>query len=118
MIDLGLDAGSPQVLIGEGRPAFAPLQQLLLAVPVAALGPESFRRNLPRGQQQMSMRVFGIVDMDGEVHDHPFGYERLLRKGAGQLDLLIEVELDRQRNLDLARELGILAALHRLHGIP
>ena len=127
MIDARVDIefGEPRVnMIG---PRLTPMAQQLGAIPVAHLGTKLggfviADLNLAHRQHDMRVRprqpVRAHIPMDIEIGDHPALDELGLHEVAGQFDALLPGHLARDRELDFAGELGILANLHRLDIIP
>jgi hypothetical protein len=104
-----------QSQIDPHRQRFPPVVQKVGAVPGALLRPEPGLAHTPHRQQHMRMRPRQAVRTCGLVHveigDHPAGHELLLHVGPHQRDIVGIRELARQRQLDLARQLRVLAPL-------
>ena len=118
VIDPHVVTGAQEVFVGEGRPRFAPLLELRPVVPVAALRPEPVRADLPGGEEEMRVRVVGVVAVHSEVRHHALRDELLHRKVPHERHLLRLREFNGECHLDLAGELSVLALLHRLDGVP
>jgi hypothetical protein len=92
------------------------------AIPVAHLGAEPVFADLARRQHDMRVRlglaVGADIPMHIEIGDHPAIDELALDEVARQPDALGLVQLARNRKLDLARQLRVLAQLGCLDRIP
>src|SRR3546814_5205125 len=82
----------------------------------------SLRANLAHRQHDMRVRlglpVLAHVPMYIHVRDHAAFDELLFDKIAGELDALLLVQLARNRELHLARQLRVLALLAGLNLVP
>ena len=111
-----------QGLVDPHRQRFPPVVQEIGIIPGALLRPEPRLAHAPHRQQHMRMRPRQAVRAHRLVHveirDHPAGHELLLHVGPHQLDVVGIRELARQRQLDLARQLRVLAPLERLDLVP
>jgi hypothetical protein len=115
MVDprINIELGKPLVdMIG---PCLAPLLQQLRAVPLAHLLAEPLRPYLAHRQHDMRVRlglaVLAHVPMHIEVRDHAAFDELLVHEIARELDALRLVQLARNRELNLAGKLRVLAFL-------
>ena len=94
-------------------PALAPRLDQPGAVPVAHLLAEAVFVHLAHCEHDMGMRsgetVRANIPVDIEVGDHPAVHKLGLHKVPGKFDALLLVELARDRELDLARKLRVLA---------
>ena len=126
MVDPGVAAGGGEGRVEMRRPSLAPGVQGGLAVPGTLLGGGEARRHggvdLPGGGHQhggaLPPAITGDGLADSEIDDHAAGDELFMGEAADELDLLPVVELARQAEGDLAGELGILALLGGLDGVP
>ena len=64
------------------------------------------------------MGVHGIVAVDADIGHHAFAHELALDVVAQERELFGLPELDGQADFDLARDLGVLAALGLLYRVP
>ncbi len=64
------------------------------------------------------MRVVGVATVVGDIGDHAGGNELVVAAAADQLAALLGRQFDRQRDHDLAGDLGVLAPLGRLDLVP
>ena len=80
MINPHLMSRAHQVLVGNVSPLLAPLDELGLRIPIAALRAKAFRCDLSRGQQQMRMRIVWVIHVEREIHHHAFVDEGALRE--------------------------------------
>ena len=81
-------SGLGQVLVGDLRPAAAPLQELAFIVPAAVLGAESVGGQGAGGEEDVGVRVLRIVEVDAQVGDHALGDELAPGVVAREGDLL------------------------------
>src|SRR3546814_16980768 len=106
-------------MIGPGH---APFLQQRRAVPLAHLLAEALRANLAHRQHDMRVRlglpVLAHAPMYIHVRDHAAFDELLFDTIAGELDALLLVQLARNRELPLARQLPVLALPAGLHPVP
>src|SRR5258708_4720586 len=65
-------SGSRQMLMGTFGPGRTPLQKIGFAVPVPHLGPKSRWRRFPQGEQDLGIRIVGVIPANAEVRDHAF----------------------------------------------
>jgi hypothetical protein len=122
VVDARTDIQFGQPRIDVLGPGFTPGCKQLGPIPVAHLGAEPVFADLARRQHDMGVRlglaVGADIPMQVEIGDHPAIDERALDEVARQPDALGLVQLARNRKLDLARQLGILAQLGCLNRIP
>ena len=122
VVDPRLDAQLGQALVDMGGPGFAPMLQLLGAVPLPHLGAEAVLIYRAHGQHDMGVRlelaVRADVPMDVEIGNHAAIHELGLDEVAGQFDALFLCQFARDGELHLAGKLSILALLGGLDRIP
>ena len=122
MVDALVAAGALEGAVGVLGPAFAPSLEAVGAVPLPGLGAEAVAGQGPHGQHDVGMRALGAVagrrTVDGQVGHHAAPDEFLPDEAPHQLEPLLARQLAGQRHLDLAGELGILALLGGLDGVP
>ena len=123
MIDPGGQAPGCQQLVGARRQQLAPGLGQLGRVPGPLLGPEPRPAHHPHRQQHMAVRLEPPLPVrcpmvDVQVRDHAASDEHLLHQAAGQLDIVAQRQLLRQRELDLACQLGVFALLGCLDRVP
>ena len=106
-------------MLGPGR---SPVGEKVGAVPVTDLAAEPFGTGFAHRQHHMGvglgLAVRAHVPMDVEVGDHAVIDEPALHEVPRQGDPLGLIQLSRDRELDLAGELGVLAFLDALDLIP
>ena len=122
MIDPRIDIELSQPFVDVACPALAPCLDQFGAVPVAHLLAEPVFAYLAHGEHDMGMRlgetVRAHIPMDIEVGDHAAIHELGPHKVPGKLDTLLLVQFVRDRELDLARELRVLAQFGCLDLVP
>ena len=122
MIDAGVDVEFGQAFIGQLRPSLAPALDQLGSIPVSNLCTKTVLVHGPHGEHDMSMRlgtaILRPVPVHIEIGDHALADKLGLNKVARQFDALRLAEFTRQRKLDLAGKLRILADLERLDIVP
>ena len=122
MIYAGINIQLGQPLVDMIGPRLAPLLQERIAVPLAHLLPEALGANLAHRQHDMRVRlglaVLAPVPMHIEVRDHAPIDKLLFDEIAGEAHALSRVHLARDRELDFARQLRVLALLAGLDFIP
>lgn len=122
MIDARIDIERRETLVHMLGPAFTPFLQEVGAVPVAVLRTEPVLTDLAGGQHHMGMRLRQPVGADVPMHvqigDHAARHELVAHEVTGQLDPLCFGHLTRDRELDFARQLRVLAQLDRLDLVP
>ena len=85
---------------------------------------QAVRRGLPQGQHDMGVVITGVLAllrhgvMQGDIGHHATVDEMALDETAHQLEALCRIQFIRQRHVELASKLGILADLHALDGAP
>ena len=114
----GCRAPRAEVLIGDPGPLLAPLDEFRSGVPFASLGAKSLVGQVSQGQQDVRMRVVQVVSVQRDVGHHATRDERALSEVAQEFYLSLLCELYRESDFDLSGELGVLAALDTLDGIP
>ena len=122
MIDPRIDIELGQPLIDVLSPTFAPVLDEFGAVPVAHLRSEAVAIDLAHRQHDVRVRLGETIRADIPVHiqigDHAPIDKLALNKVTGEGDALFLVQLARDRKLDLARELRVLALLGCLDRVP
>ena len=111
-----------QPLIGQFCPALPPAHQHLGTVPIAHLLPEAVRPDRAHCQHDMRVRLLipacRAAPMHVQVRHHAVRHEPLTHKILRQPDRLGRGKLPRQRDLDLAGKLRVLAFLAGLDLVP
>ena len=122
MIDTRIDIEFGKPGIDVTGPALAPLFEQRGCIPVPDLGAEAVLVDRARRQHDMSMgfgeTVGADIPMHIEIGDHAAIDELGLHELAREANALRLVQLARDRELDLAGELRVLAKLGRLDRIP
>ena len=111
-----------QPLVDMDTPRLTPFLQQRRAVPFAHLLAEALRPYLAHRQHDMCVRlgltVLAHVPMHIQVRDHAAFDELLFDEIARELDPLLLVQLARDRELDFARQLRVLALLAGFDLVP
>src|SRR3546814_7162598 len=111
-----------KALVHMVGPRLAPLLQERRAVPLDYLLAEAVRADLTHRQHDMRVRlglaVLAHVPMHIEVGHHAAFDELLFDELAGELAALLLVQLARNRDIDFAGKLRVLALLAGLHPVP
>ena len=118
MINVDVEPRAQQVLVGDPGPLLAPLGEFRSGVPFASLRAKSLSGQVSQGQEDVCMRVVQVVSVQRDVGHHATRDERALSEVAQEFDLSLLRELYRESDFDLSGELGVLATLHALDGIP
>ncbi len=106
-----------QMLIGEIGPMLAPRFKQFDPVPLGHLEPEALLADLAHGQHHVGVRII-FLPMYVEVRHHPVCHEFPLHELSGQCDAFRLAKLLRDGELDLARDLGVLALLAGFDRVP
>lgn len=122
VIDPRFDTELGQALVDVASPRLAPAFKNFYPVPVADLGAEAVPVHRAHGEHDMGVglgpAVFADVPMDIEVGDHALGDKFPFDEIPRQFDALAFVQFARNRELDLAGELGVLAFLGGFDRVP
>lgn len=100
--------------LGPGGP---PALQNLFPVPVPGLVPKSAVLERTEGEEDMGVGV-SCVGMDGDVRDHAFLNTVDVHPPFHEPNVVGKIQFLRKGELKFPGELGILALLRGLHGVP
>jgi hypothetical protein len=117
VIEPNVVAGAEQVFVGQVSPVLAPLFELSNLVPFRDFAAETVRVNLSHREHQVDVRIIPLP-VDVQVGDHAARNELASDEVTRQCDGLLAVELLRQGELDITRELSVFAFLAGLDRVP
>jgi hypothetical protein len=109
--------------VGMVLPGLAPQADIFPRIPPTCFHRiKALRRGAPQGQHDVRMVValvaaFGRA-VPGNIGHHAPADKLLLHKGCDQIEALGVGHLERQRHIDLAGELRVLALVQPFHLVP
>ncbi len=118
VVNTGRAAALSQVYVRQISSLLPPSQKALYIAPGCILQSEAVFRDDPGAEQEMCMGVLPILSVNRYIRNHPIGNKADHRVVTYEFDLVCQIEFDGQGDFDFARELRVLASLHRLHRIP